>query len=158
VREAGCLRAKKPFQVIREAIRGANASGRIRVIHYSVQGNHLHLIVEAVSGVGLSRGMQGLNIRIARAINGLLHRIGPVLSERYHRHDLTTPREIKNAIRYVIQNFRKHSGLDLPASWIDPCCSAGHRDTVLSPKTWLLSRAWRRSQERRGGPPPFGDK
>jgi putative transposase len=70
VRTAGCLKAKKPFQ----RIRGANASGRIRVIHYSVQGNHLHLIVEAVAGIGLSRGMQGLNIRIARAINGLLHR------------------------------------------------------------------------------------
>src|SRR4026209_677624 len=129
MREVGCLRAKRPFKVIREAIKKANASGRIRVVHYSVQGNHLHLIVEAVAGIGLRRGMQGLNIRIARGINGLLHRTGHALSDRYHRHDLTTPREIKNAIRYVIQNFRKHSGEDLPARWTDPCCSAAHTAT-----------------------------
>jgi putative transposase len=145
VREAGCLRAKRPFNEIRKAIRSANESGRIRVVHYSVQGNHLHLIVEAAGETMLSRGLQGLNIRIARAINKLLHRTGTVLAERYHRHDLATPTEVKRAIRYVLQNFHKHSPQPLPRDWIDPCSSSHELNalTVEPPKTWLLAKSWR---------------
>jgi putative transposase len=144
-REAGCLRAKRPFKAIRKAIRSANESGRIRVVHYSVQGNHIHLIVEAAGETTLSRGLQGLNIRIARAINKLLHRTGTVLAERYHRHDLATPTEVEHAIRYVLQNFRKHNAQPLPHDWIDPCSSSHELNTftVEPPRTWLLAKGWR---------------
>src|SRR5688572_33469309 len=108
VRVVGYLRAKKPFAVIREAMKAARQSERegFRLVHFSVQGNHLHLIVEAEDAKTLGRGMQGLCIRIARGVNRLLRRRGKVFSDRYHRHDLQTPRETRNAMAYDLHNPR----------------------------------------------------
>jgi len=168
VRAVGCLRAKKPFAVIRKAIKAATESGTeaFRIVHYSVQGNHLHLIVEAADARALGRGMQGLAIRIAKGVNRLLHRIGPVFVDRYHRHDLEGPRETRAAIAYVLQNFRRHAaqrGERCSRGWIDPCSSGKWFDgwstiiirredddedddppPVASPKTWFLRSGWQK--------------
>lgn len=71
------LRAPHLFSVLRDAIRSAHTP-RFRICHFSVQSNHVHLIVEATSRDTLSRGMQGLAIRLARAVNRVLARRGPV--------------------------------------------------------------------------------
>ncbi|WXA90292.1 transposase [Pendulispora brunnea] len=133
-------------------------------MHFSVQDDHVHLIVEAQDKVSLSRGMRGLAIRLARAINRGLMRRGPVWKERYHAHALTRPREVRNALLYVLMNHRKHQA---SPAWLDPRSSAGWFDgwrkdvffeyalrdldgnAGLSPpvqpaRTWLARDGWRR--------------
>ncbi len=130
------LREEALFRAIREAIRLASRSratgGGFRVVHFSVQRDHIHLIVEAHDRVVLSRGMKGLAIRVARAVNAVLRQHGQVVAERFHAHDLRTPREVRNALVYVLVNFRKHGRplgrgremvLDVfsSAPWFDGC-------------------------------------
>ena len=52
--------------------------------------------------------MQGLAIRLARSLNRLAGRTGKVFSDRFHSLVLKTLREVANAIRYVLENFRHH--------------------------------------------------
>jgi hypothetical protein len=85
-----------------------------------VQSNHLHLLVEAESREALSRGVQGLAVRLARAVNRTLVRCGRVFAGRYHRRDLATPREVRHALVYVLVNHRKHG---LRPEAIDSCSS-----------------------------------
>ena len=151
-------------------VRGALAAGRerfgFRLVHFSVQRDHLHLLTEAEDRQALTRGMQGLAIRVAKAVNRRLGRHGKVFSERYFARPLRTPKEARLALRYVLVNFRKHASWRAPAGFIDSCSSArwfdgwdrpralcfGRKDrmdageppTVL-PRTWLLSTGWRRA-------------
>jgi hypothetical protein len=81
-----------------------NLSGAFRLCHYAVLNDHLHLICEAEGRTALSRGLQGLLIRIARALNKLWSRRGSVFADRYHDHILKSPREVRNALRYVFGN------------------------------------------------------
>jgi hypothetical protein len=78
------------------------------VLHFSVQHDHVHLLVEADGHTGLRRGIQGLAIRIAKGINRALHRHGRIWADRYHSRTLNTPREVRHALVYVLQNWRKH--------------------------------------------------
>jgi len=69
-----------------------------RIVHFSVQATHIHLVVEADDKLALARGVQGLAVRLARAVNRLLRRRGRVFAERYHARPLTSPRAVRNAI------------------------------------------------------------
>ncbi len=133
---------------------GASSRGSFRLLQFSVQSDHLHLLVEADEPTRLARGVQGLAIRVARAINRVLRRRGRVWDGRYHSHLLRTPREVRNAFVYVLQNFRKHLG---GVAGLDPRSSAGWfqgwRTTVAAPlvpapvvaaRTWLARIGWRR--------------
>jgi REP element-mobilizing transposase RayT len=95
-------------------VRGALAQGQerfgFRLVHFSVQSNHLHLIAEAADRRALSRGVQGLSVRVARAVNGQLQRKGRLFADRYHARALSTPRAVRYALRYVLLNARKHHG------------------------------------------------
>jgi hypothetical protein len=126
-----------------------------RVIHFSVQGDHLHLVVEADDTRTLARGASGLAIRTARAINRAVGRRGAVWGDRYHTRALRTPREVRHGLVYVLMNFRKHRPWDRRA--LDPCSSAPWFDglhprspcpagapPVRTPRTWLASVGWRR--------------
>ena len=77
--------------------------------------------------------MQGLAVRLARALNRLARRAGKVFSDRYHSHVLATLREVASAVRYVLENFRRHVREGLAK---DPCAGK-----LLAPKTWLLRHA-----------------
>ena len=93
-----------------EIVRCIEASQRedFRVVHYSVQSDHIHLIVEADSSA-LERGMRGFTIRTAKRLNrNVMKRTGKVWADRFHRHDLRTPTEVRNAIVYVLANGSKH--------------------------------------------------
>ncbi len=104
------LRSQRGFACVREALLAEQQLGRLRVVHYSVQGNHMHLLVEADDRVTLSRRMQGFAVRFAKAVNRLMQRKrGRVLAERYHARALRTPTEVRNALRYVVTNHRKHA-------------------------------------------------
>jgi hypothetical protein len=135
---------------------------RFRLVHYSIQGDHVHLIVEASSTRDLACGMKSIGARFARAVNRVFQRAGGVLSDRCHVHVLKTPREVRNAVAYVLLNARRHlakAGGVLPRiARVDPASSgrwfAGWRTgappshdppAVAAPHTWLLSVGWRRA-------------
>jgi REP element-mobilizing transposase RayT len=160
-RAVGNLRSSRRHRVVRAAIRRAAERFGMRVVHYSLQRDHLHLLVEAVDARALSRGMQGLNIRIARALNRLGNRRGKAFSDRYHARQLSSPLEVRRALVYVLNNGRKHA-LQRGERWspraIDSCSSACHFGgwrhptkvfTPLPPVTvparaWLLTKGWQR--------------
>src|SRR5262249_61785839 len=96
----GCLRAPSVFPAVGAAPALASRNG-FRLLLYSVQDNHLHLIVEADDAPALVRGLRGLAIRIARAVNRALGRRGPVWGDRYNARALTTPRVGRHALVYV---------------------------------------------------------
>ena len=135
--------------------------GRFRLVHYSIQTNHVHMIVEAGSARDLACGLKSIAARFSRGVNRVFHRAGRVLVDRCHVHVLRTPREVRNAIGYVLLNSRRHlakCGRPLPEiTRIDPASSgrwfAGWRiaaptvhdpPAVATPRTWLLSVGWRR--------------
>ncbi len=141
------LRSQRGFRCVEEALAAERARGVLRVAHFSVQGNHVHLVVEARNRSALSRRMQGFGIRLARRVNALMgRRRGRVLADRYHARVLRTPREVRTVIRYVLQNFAKHvarAGRGSPEP--DRFSSAIRSATCSEPRTWLLSRGWRRA-------------
>jgi putative transposase len=148
------LRKPRVFAAVRGAIASASRES-FRVVHFSVQGNHVHLMVEADDGNSLRAGCHGLGIRAARAINKSLARRGAVWDDRYHTRALSTPREVRNGLVYVLMNIRKHDPRSRPG--IDPCSSApwfeGFQDwtpNLVDPpptraaRTWLATKGWRR--------------
>jgi REP element-mobilizing transposase RayT len=104
------LRTQFVFPTLKGAIASANRCHHrvFRVVHFSVQADHLHLLVEASDKVALSLGMKGLAVRIARRVNGLVLRRGRFWADRWHGRALTSPRATRHALAYVLGNFRKH--------------------------------------------------
>lgn len=144
----GYLRGHRLFSVIREALREAKGRFRLRIVHFSIQGNHLHLLAEADGPEALRRGVQGLAIRIARGINRAQGRRGNVFADRYHARPLATRREVANALRYVLENYRHHLRPDVAPAGVDPCSSAiwvsiplAPDAPVVAPRSWLLRHA-----------------
>ena len=117
------LRSQFVFPTVRKALAKATRARKdFRITQFSVQGDHLHLIVEAATVSALSRGMQGLAIRVARAVNRLLSRTGKVWAGRFFSRELCSPRVVRNALAYVLNNFKKHRAAG--AALIDPYSSA----------------------------------
>ena len=146
----GYLRARSRTKLLETAFREARLRFGMRIVHYSIQGNHLHLLVEVESALALARGMQGLATRIARRLNALIGRRGTVFVDRYHSHVLRSRRETAAAVRYVLANHHDHTLEHLPPRWEDPLSSArflrrspGEDAPVVEPKTWLLRVGWK---------------
>src|SRR5262249_13851010 len=156
-RGAPQLRAEWPFLALRRAIAKASRDD-FRILHYSVQPDHVHLLVEAHDKHALSRGARGLAIRAARTLNRELGRRGPLWGDRWHGRALKTPREVRNALVYVLSNFKKHvhhaargmvddrSSAAAFDGWRDGpyARAAPSRDGVRAPLTWLAAVGWRR--------------
>jgi len=117
------LRTEALFRCVRAQIDAAKRRF-LRIVHFSVQSNHVHLLVEAADRRNLARGMKGLAVRVARHLNGLLGARGSVWDDRYHARALRTPREVRNVLVYILFNHRKHGR----AGGIDPCSSARYFD------------------------------
>ncbi|MGN6108783.1 MAG: transposase [Kofleriaceae bacterium] len=160
------LRTKRMFAAFREATYVTAKREDFHIVHMSVQANHVHLIVEADHKSALARGMQGFEISAARHINAAMGRRGAVFPDHYHARPLTTPRAVRHAICYVLNNWRRHRE-DRAAHtkpWkIDPFSSgtafAGWQELagspvmfkqpeayralfVWRPRTWLLATGW----------------
>ena len=150
-------------RIVREVERTFAAGCRrpdFRLVHYSLQGNHAHLIVEAHDQAALGRGMMAIGSRLARAVNRVAQRSGEVLADRYHHRVLRTPREVHHALRYVLLNARRHAAkvsatvrLDRASSsrWFDGWRRRPVEDVtphgaspVARARTWLLTIGWRR--------------
>jgi REP element-mobilizing transposase RayT len=120
------LRRGHVARTLRRAIRAGGHRPDFRVVEFNILSNHVHLIVEARAAMSLARGMQGLAVRFARRINRALGRKGKLFGDRYHARALRTPRAVRNAIRYVLNNQRHHAaqqGHRLAPRWIDPFSS-----------------------------------
>jgi REP element-mobilizing transposase RayT len=150
----------------RRSLAEACERGNFRVNHYSLQGDHAHLIVEAHGKEALASGMKSIGARLARAVNRVSGRSGPVLDGRYHHRSLRSPREVRRALAYVLLNARRHLAKSRRVSrsataHLDGASSArwfdGWRPEVASrlpgtptgcevarPRTWLLRVGWRR--------------
>jgi REP element-mobilizing transposase RayT len=139
------------------AFRAAKRRLGARLVQFSIQSNHLHLIAEAEDRRALSRAMQGLAVRLARRLNARIGRRGTVFSDRYHARALRTPLEVRRALLYVLHNHRHHAGKHRPTA-LDPLSSAAYFDgfgdcappavnahaPVVASLTWLLRIGWRR--------------
>jgi putative transposase len=132
-KEVWNLRTRRCFSVLKKAFGdGANRFG-FRLVHYSVQGNHLHLLVEANDEQALSHGMNRLGVRVAKGLNRVMGRHGRVLADRYHAHILKSPTETRRAREYLLQNARRHYGHVLPDSYTSVVA-------VIEPETFLMRR------------------
>jgi REP element-mobilizing transposase RayT len=139
------LRSRRCFSAVEQCFTAARERFGLRIIEFSVLGNHIHLVVETESREALSRGMQGLSVRIAKALNRVMQRHGSVFDDHYHSCVLRTPTQLVNAIAYVVGNHERHYG---PSHGVDPYSSlACERPRVLAiPTTWLLRVGWRRAR------------
>lgn len=145
------LRSQRGFACVAHALRAERSRGELRVVHFSVQGNHVHLVVEANDQATLSRRMQGFGVRLARRINVMMgRRRGRVLADRYHARALRTPREVHRVIRYVLNNHAKHARqagrtappIDRYSSW---ATAAVGPPLTSGPVTWLLESGFQRA-------------
>jgi REP element-mobilizing transposase RayT len=160
------LRSEIVFAALRAIFARSSEKG-FRLLHFSVQWNHVHLIVEADDGVALARGVQRLLSRAAMAINALARRSGSVWRDRHHREPLTTPSQVRNTYAYVLFNNRKHevaSGSPSDAAlyafdqcsstqwfrdWSPACPAPGMAleragpPIVVAPHTWLANKGWK---------------
>jgi REP element-mobilizing transposase RayT len=154
-RAVGSMRRRAGYQSVRAALRVmARHVESFRVVQISIQRDHLHMIVEAADAGALSRGMVSFATSCARQVNRRLGRRGTVFADRYHAGQLPNPRQVRHALAYVLNNWRKHRVAD--AGLFDPCSSARAFDgwtlaptgasdlPVASPRSWLLTTGWRR--------------
>jgi hypothetical protein len=153
------LRRRAGYRAVREALAvSLRRVERFRIVQVSIQHNHVHLVVEARNKRELGRGLQGFAISCARQINRRLGRRGSVFADRYHARALGSPREVRNALSYVLNNWRHHGEHD---RGFDPYSSARAFDgwaiawrpriapgVELLPtavaRSWLLATGWRR--------------
>jgi hypothetical protein len=158
------LRTVSVVREFRRSLAEASERGNFRVPHYSMQGDQLHLIVEADDAHALANGMKSIGARLARAVNRVLGRSGPVLDGRFHHRVLRTPREVRRALAYVLLNARlrkRRGAVGASRVLLDPASSArwfdgwrrdaasrlpeaGVLPEVARARTWLLRVGWRR--------------
>jgi REP element-mobilizing transposase RayT len=168
------LRGPMMLSRLKECLKKAKAIG-LRVIHFSVQMNHIHILAECRDNEVLDRGMKSLGCSLGKAIRKSCGENGPVFNGRFHLHVLKSPREMKNGLGYVLLNHSKHDGL-IPYS--DRFSSAAYfnewkellgrnigpllmdrrrREAILPPylsppKSWLAREGWRKVKLAAHGP------
>ena len=172
VKAVGGLRRRRGYHAIRKAIQTTWRRSDFRVVHVSIQREHIHLICEADDKLALGRGMKALQVSAAHHLNAAVSldrgervsRKGTVFPERYFVQPLKTPRQVRNAIAYVLNNWRRHRE-DLEGTFhsaqLDPYASGVLFDGwdrpypfippetfvplgTVRPQTWLLEHGWRR--------------
>jgi REP element-mobilizing transposase RayT len=164
-KDVGRLRRGPIYRAIARALRQALAGAGFRVVHTSIQHNHLHFLVEADDKAALTYGMRSLTITAALAINRACGRKGRVFEYRYSAKPITSPRQARNALVYVLNNWRRHkehlrsvaagrSRLDRYSTairfdgWKEAPQLAVHDNyeplPAAEPETWLLRVGWRR--------------
>jgi REP element-mobilizing transposase RayT len=172
VADVGSLRTSDMYGAVKGAIGVANRES-FRIPHHSVQGNHLHLVVEADGKAALANGMNAFKASCAKRINAAItrrtgtRRKGIVFADRYHATPITSVRQLRNVLCYVMNNWRHHAqstrnDVGLYEGRLDPYSSAiwfeGWKERTTSeihvpadydppprtePRTWMLKSGWR---------------
>ena len=149
------LRIRENSLVVLERLKAAQKKN-CRIVHFSVQGNHLHLFVEAEGREALSGGMGGLAVRLSRGLNKHFGREGTVFADRFHSRVLRTPTEVRNALGYILRNRQRHTGreaiegFDFRSSamlfdgWkeMEAMELVGDLRPVVPAQSWLAQRGW----------------
>ena len=178
VAEVGWLRRLDIYAAVRHALRTVLARHeQFRIVHLSVQNTHIHMLVEASNKRSLANGMRAFQISAAKTINAAYsgrrrleeRRRGRVFADRYYTEDISSVRQVRNTLSYVLNNWRRH--LDDTGAYtlfdgrLDPYASglafAGWREAipepqrtlprdyepleVSAPRTWLLDAGWTRA-------------
>jgi putative transposase len=174
----GSLRRRVTYRAIREATLTTARRERFRIVQLSIQRDHVHLIVEADNTEALAAGMQGFQISAAKHLNAAIskgkpgpRRRGSVFPDRYHAQIITSPRQARHALNYVMNNFRKHqedrvspvskwmidwfSSAAMFPGWAEygdePFLWRGPETydplIVYQPRTWLLREGWKKAGE-----------
>jgi putative transposase len=174
VEEVGRLRHFEAYHAMRKAMVATFGRENFRIVQLSIQGTHVHLLIEADDRMALARGMQAFQISAAKQLNAAITKLlglrkrrrGAVFTDRYHVTIIRTPKHARHELAYVLNNWRRHgeSQKRMSTGWrIDPFSSApsfdGWRDIdvrelrwpetyvplpVWEPRTWLLREGWRR--------------
>ena len=151
VGDVGSLRRRDIYLALYDATLVTAKREDFRIVHLSIQRDHIHLLVEADDKAALSVGMQGFSISAAKRINKAItsrtgeRRTGKVVGDRFHARPLTSPRAVRNALAYILGNWRHH-GEDrarFARSWsVDPFSSGavftGWKELESSPVLWKL--------------------
>jgi REP element-mobilizing transposase RayT len=138
------LRSQRCFSRIAGALGAVRGREGFRVLHFSVQGNHMHLVTEARDRAALSNGMRALLIRIAHSINALMGSRGRLYADRYHERIVSSRTQMRNVLRYVLENHARHMqqiGKGHLAAAVDGYSSAVRNDLVSSAESWLACDA-----------------
>lgn len=146
------LRSHRCFRALRRSFAAGCRRFGFRLVHFSVQGNHIHMIVEAPDAAALARAMKGLEVRMARALNAAMRRRGAVFADRYHSVVLDSPRRASNAVRYVLENWHIHAAREGRAApcGIDPYCSTAFSHGIpalVAEAAWWMLRVGARLEE-----------
>jgi len=165
VRGVGWLRGHRAYRAIRRALVVCLARTDFRIVHFSLQSDHVHLLCEADDKIALARGVQGFEISAAKQLNRELSRGGgQVFGDRYHVVAIDSVAGTRHALSYVLNNWRKHErdGVGLYGGRIDPFSSgalfAGWSERlapapasyepprVAMPQTWYLVEGYKRAK------------
>ena len=154
------LRTRRAAEVVQRGMRLAQRR-EFRIVHYSIERNHVHMILEADDAAALANGMRSFTCRAARGLNRVWGRRGAVFPERFHDRPLRSLLQVRNALRYVLNNYLKHghpqqrdgcavlgdpfSSADCFTGWreLAPESDAGRPGTIVVPGRWKLSVGWR---------------
>jgi putative transposase len=155
------LRRREAFKIVRRAMAKTNQRKNFRIVHLSLHHNHIHLVCEADDRLALSRGIQGFKISAAKKLNQAQNREGEVFTDRYHETILRTPAQVRNAIHYCLNNWRKHHEDRGALDRVDPCSTGmwftGWCDGTIVvppgvetlepglPTSWLLREGWKKA-------------
>ena len=163
-RDVPGLRNFRRAQVLRRAFVKACVKPGFKICQFSIQGNHIHLVCEAIDRQALASGIQGWAVRVARGINRAVGRKGKLFFDRYYVTVIKTPSQMRNTLCYVLQNARRHrERIDRRFGGVDPFSSGwwfdGWRDnawragqsppemrTVAEAETWLLRVGWKKAR------------
>ena len=138
------LRSRRSLRVIQRALLAGGHRFEVRVVQASVQGNHVHLLVEAPDQLALARAIKGLSVRVARGLNRLMNGDGRVLADRYHARQLRSPSEVRSVMHYIRYNHQHHG---LSRAVVDEYSSDGLLRGILPAATlWVLTVGWRRGR------------
>jgi putative transposase len=137
------LRSQRCFGRISSALRAVQKRDGFRITHFSVQGNHVHLIVEADDRPALTNGMRALLIRVAHSLNRLMGTRGRLYEDRYYETIVTSRRQMQVVIRYVLENHAKHMRqIGKDAAPIDRFSSAVCTELVCDGRSSLMRSAF----------------
>ncbi len=163
------LRSRRSFRPMLRAFAAVSDRWGVRLTHFVVLGNHLHVIVEADRAGALARAMKALAIRLAKGLNRLMGRKGALFTDRYHTHVLRSPTEVLHAIRYVLGNANVHAARQgRPTSLRADAYAAGYGvndgsdaswraladdgPPIAPPRSWLMRVGWQVAAARTARP------
>lgn len=166
------LRRPDAYHAIRRSMYAVVERSDFGIVHISIERDHLHLLVEANDHMALWGGVQAFESSAAQRLNRAVsratgaRRLGKVFDDRYHSRLITSPTQARNAILYILNNWRRHGhdqGMETMFWDVDYYSSGPRFDgwaelddspflyptpdyprlSVCRPRTWLLRAGWR---------------